>query len=416
MVYYRLGDLGAMKYTLKATAGIAAFALLTQSFSLTAFAQATGTSGPSQGTPTASDIALQQALTAAKGQQLQNVAQEKAAAAKEAAAAAAAAKVEEQKQIQSQQAAQQAAQEKSQKAQQMAQLLGQGLTMAGMMMMMSKNPSTAEIGQYMMMGGIAATLGAGLLGMNANKAGANAGALDTLTPGSVTDPSLPATPINPNGTDPGGNQTPAPIGLTPVNAPAPGLVAVNPGDLYKPPLDKLYTQLEQATGIPRSEIASAISQGKAADLLDGKNGLTKAGIEAGLAKAKANMDAGNGPSLQSLADSAGLGEIAKNVIAETGTDFSGGGGSLASGGGSSGASSIPPLDFAGLMPPTENKDGHKPASDGNFNFQRDVNPEIQKKLIAQGVVRDSLFEMVSSRYRYLTPSLLGYGPTEKKNN
>jgi hypothetical protein len=247
-----------------------------------------------------------------------------------------------------------------------------------------------KTGMIMMMGGMAAGLAGMFMKKKGDDAAGNADDLNSLKP--------PKNPNNPDYKDdqnPGGGKGPTNLGDNIKNDP-PGLIALNPNEeAAKNQLDNLYKQFEQTTGIPASELRSALESGKSPlDFLDGRNGLSKAKLESDMAQLKGSSGfSGSSDEIKGLADKIGMGEIAENLVDGDGSNDYAGGGSLNNSGGG-GASSLPPLDFAGLMPPKP-EEARGPAST-TFDFKRDVDPAIQQKLLAQGVMQGTLFQMVSS--------------------
>lgn len=315
----------------------------------------------------------------------------------------------------SQKAAQEAAKKKSQQTSKMAQMLGMGLTVAGLGMIMASmatsDPATKEklkeTGTFTMMGGMAASMVGGMLGQNADKANSNASNMDSMLP-TVDNGSLGGNNFNTNPdlvkNSSGDKNVPLGDGVT-----TDSFVAIDPKS--KAAFDKIMDNFEKQTGVTRDQFASALASGAPlGDIMNGRGGLTKDMINEALAKGQAAMGSGtSGASLAKLADEVGLGELANQTI-DAGVDFSGGGKALASNS-SSGASSLPPLDLAGMMPPAPGANSGASAAENSFNFERDVNPAIKRELAAKGIVQDSLFELVAKRYRVLAPMMLGYGPS-----
>lgn len=310
------------------------------------------------------------------------------------------------KQIASQQAAQKAAQSTSMDNGKKAALLGAGLQVVGTMTMiaaqLTQEPATktklTQAGMVLSLGGMAAGLAGQALTKNGQDAGANANNLDTL--GNLGNPEKPSSP-----------STTPPIELGQAGN-TPGLSVTDPeikeGEKR---LDQILDEFQKQTGIPRAEMEDALAKGLGpAEILDGRFGFTKDGVNAALAQAQNQMGGKSmsASDIKALADKIGMGNLAGDLV--DGSEYAGG----AAASGDSGASSLPPLDFGGLLPPQEEPKRDLAAS-GEFNFERDVSPEIQKKLIAQGVMQGSIFDMVRARYRVVAPDMLGYGPTETKN-
>ena len=351
------------------------------------------------------------------------IAQENARRAQEAkeAAAAAQAKALRDKQFEANQTQSQVAvKTASERNAEMAGYLSAALSIAGVGTMIiaqftsdvGTKATLTNTGNMLMMGGMATGLVGKALSMNANKAAANTAGLDSLgNLGNAGEFS------SASGNDASGTPKIPTTKLETVKPPGFSPTGLDPElDKARAQLDKVLTNFEKTTGIPRSEIESALAAGKSpADFLDGRAGLTKDGVNAGLAKAQAGLgDTGlSSNRLKDLAASVGMGDIAAKLGDVESSDYAAGGGA---GSGGSGGSSLPPLDFGGLMPPGETPPaGRELAGGAEFNFERDVNPEIKKQLIAQGVVQGSLFDMVRARYRAVAPGLLGYGPTENRN-
>ena len=327
---------------------------------------------------------------------------------KEAEAKAAA---QEQARIDSQKKAQEAAKKTSMNAGQMAGILGVGLTITGLVMMMSKEETTKEYGQYMMFGGMAASAAGGLLNNLGDKADKNSGNLDSLTP--------PTQPLQPDLRDINNNATKNPTLKISDTPKANGFVAVDPNTLREGALGKAFDDFEKATGIPRDDFANAMANGASPlDIVGDRLGMSRDELASSMAQAGEKIGASGGLSseaIQEMANKAGLGELAANAIATGAIDFEGGGSALKSG--SSGASTLAPLEMPnfGVPDPNAGKTGGSTAS-LDFNFERDVNPEIKRQLAAQGVVRESIFDLVGRRYRSLTPHMLGYGPSKALEN
>lgn len=331
----------------------------------------------------AADIAVQQA----KVQRDADIAQKKAEA--EAASARAA--------LQNQQQAQMDAANKSKQGGDMASLLGMGLMGAGAVMVavgMAQPPPTGPnmalvaAGMFMIAGGVGSMMAGQKMDNNSNRGYQNAGNLGSIgTPDGLRTNT--GTILNKDGSlgDRAGG----------------GKLEIDTNALRNGKLGEIFDKFEAETGINRDDFAKGVASGLSpAELLQGQGGLTKEQYQNGIDNALASGGKGSpldGADIEKLAKDAGLDEL--YAAANDGTvDFDGSGASraLAAKGG---AGSESKFDFGKLG-------GAETAAAGADKVDiSQLSEQVQKQLAKEGRTGLTLFQIVSSRYRKVTPMMFG---------
>ena len=295
-----------------------------------------------------------------------------------------------------------------------AEKLGQILQLVGAIMVAvgtaQENPPLVTKGLYTLAGGLAASLVGSLMKGNASESGGNSQALDNLAALDFTGgPGLADLGLTP-GLDLGntGGTSGVP-GVGVGDGPGGASGAFDPDTLKDGAIGDLLAQFEAETGNDGTAFANSILNGDSiADTLAGATGIDASDIQAGIDAAKANADfsdasGGVGADLKELADGLGLEELVAGI--DSGTSFAGGAGAGGLNKGGGGSLEVSPFDFSQFKK-TTNDAYYDPESNKNFDFNS-FSDQVKRQLAKEGRTNKSLFQIVTGRYRVVTPVMLG---------
>lgn len=309
--------------------------------------------------------------------------------------------------VASQKAAQEQSKKKSGQGSQTAMILGGGLLAAGAIMLaMSSTQPQLKVPAYVMLGGGATAMLAGMMmGQNADKAGGNAGGLGSFTNlGPGGDPT--GVPVNNRG---GTSNTSGRTSSAELGGSTSASIALDPEALQNGKVGEIFDKFEAATGIKREDFARGINAGiSPAELLQGIGGASKEEIQAGIDSASSAGGGSTASDLASLAAETGLSDLYAEAQSE-GLDFTGGGGkglNAATGASTAGAG----FDFGKI-----GDTGRAPAESSALIGEQ-FSEQVKAELARQGRSEQSIFQLITIRYRKLTPQLfgeeLGFGTIE----
>ena len=338
----------------------------------------------------------EKALTAAKATRDQKIAEQKVEAQRQAA-------------IDSQKKAQEDTAKKNKSSGQTASLLGMALAAGGAVMVTyalsqpQTNVPLLVAGLFTIAGGMGSMMAANAMNKTGDAASANVGNLGSIGTGlggtGTNGSGLKANAgsiINPDGSL--GNRS---DGATTGNS-----IAINSDDLKNGKVGEIFDKFEAQTGIKREDFARGLESGKSpSELLKGLGGLSQEQLEEGMKNAIASNGSGGSlgaGDIENIAKEMGLSDLYAEAKEDGGLDFSGGGGASRNAGS---AASNPLANLAGNIGTTT-----APSLLVDDSGKIDLNnlsAEVRKQLEKEGRTGQSLFQMVTQRYRKVTPMLFG---------
>jgi hypothetical protein len=344
----------------------------------------------------------QKALDAAKVTRDEKIAEQKIADQRQAA-------------IDNQKKAQEDTAKKNKSGSQTATLLGAALAAGGAVMVAyavsccaTTNTHLLIAGLFTIAGGAGSMMAASAMNKTGNNATQNAGNLGSLGqnfggPGSNSSGlrSNAGSIINRDGT-PGNRSTDLANGDLGSGG---NSIAINPDELTNGKVGEIFDKFEAQTGIKRDDFMQALASGKSpSELLAGIGGLSQSDLEKGMKDA---IDANAGGSLgaddiENIAKDMGLSDLYADAKDSGDVDFSGGGGASRSPASASPASG---LNLAGNLATTAAPS--LLADDSGKIDLNNLSDQVRKQLEKEGRTGQSLFFMVTQRYRKVTPMLFG---------
>ena len=292
----------------------------------------------------------------------------------------------------------------------MANILGMALMAGGAVMVTVGTVPCAEgacnwpliaAGVFTIAGGVGSMMAGQAMNKNADKGFQNVGGLDSIGPlGTAT------TPTTTGKMKVAGDQSSNSAKGEEAIATAGNKVDIDPDQLRNGKLGEIMDKFEAATGIKRDDFARGVAAGiSPAELLKGVGGLSKDELQNAIDNAANTGGAGGGAigagDIEKLAKDMGLEDMSARAVKDEGGDFGAGGGAsraLASAGAAAGT---PGFDFGKLGAAEAT-----PPKDTGLDMSL-LSDEVKKQLAKEGRTGLTLFQIVSARYRKVTPMMFG---------